>query len=1255
MSEKTHSAGQAAEKDIQLSGISELVFLDRYAIKDPTKDLQVGDTVVALVKDDPRFPQREVGTVKAIDGNAVTVEIKSSGETVVNNRAKVDKPLETHPSQMWDRMAKGIVEVEDESKRADLEKSFRWLLQNFRFSPGGRINAMLGTGQELTAYNCYVIPMESNDPSKGRDSRQAIIDTLGNMVEIMSRGGGVGINLSTLRPRLAHVTGVNGRSSGSVSWGGLFSFATGLVEQGGSRRGALMLILNDWHPDILDFITAKRDMSAITNANISVAVSNDFMKAVEEDLEWELVFPDTTDPDYDQLWDGNLKRWRDEYKKPVKVFKKIRARDMWDTIIESAWMSAEPGVVFLERMNEYSNSWYFEDLISTNPCVTGDTLVYTDRGMVRADQLWFNQEPICVASDARMSDQAFLQASEVFATGIKPVYRLKTKEGFELRLTADHRVLTEERGWVEAQHLKEGDRIRVLNRGGGFGQEGTLELGRVLGWLVGDGTIKSDRAVLSFFGSEKSQIAPLMSDAVNRVVRKAKNNREYPVSVVDVDSRDEARVPSARLLELAAEHKLLEDKLQVPDSVFQGSKQMQLGFLQAIFTADGHVEVGDNKSRGAVVLTSKSRRLLQDVQQLLLNFGIYSRLCNDGKTARVTGLPNGRGGAQDYFVSGHHDLRITSGSAVIFAEEIGFLTTEKQAKLSSLIDRYTKGPYKESFVATFSELVPDGEEMVYDLNVPGIHAFVANGLVVHNCGEQPLPGWGVCNLGHINLSRFVKDGEVAWDDLKEAVRLGVRFLDNVIDVTPYFFERNEKVQKDERRIGLGTLGLGEMLIRLGLRYGSDESVEFIDELYRVIATEAYLASIELAKEKGPFPLFDAEKFMQSKFVQGMPKEVQEGIKKHGIRNVCILTQAPTGSTGTMIGTSTGIEPYYSWTYWRKGRLGMKEVRESIVEEWFDAHPEAEGNMENLPDYFVTAMDLEPKDHIRVQAAVQRWTDSSISKTANCPNHYTIEQTKELYEYAFKLGCKGVTIYRDGSRDEQVLSRKEDDSKTEDKDAESSTEASSNNVSDGATNGSSGLMTIEAEAAEATTAIPASSGSERAQTQSAPAGASSPTGTESQRWDRRPQKLTGATYEWPTPLGKAFITVNELDGKPVEVFVNVGKAGSDVAAASEALGRLVTLFLKHAALEKTEKKVSMLVDHLSNIGGSTSVGFGENRVSSVPDAIAKTLRKHVQENGSGIKVKVAVKGGLDLCPTCGVAALAREEGCYVCKACGYTKC
>src|SRR5690606_18876979 len=272
-------------------------------------------------------------------------------------------------------------------------------------------------------------------------------------------------------------------------------------------------------------------------------------------------------------------------------------------------------------------------------------------------------------------------------------------------------------------------------------------------------------------------------------------------------------------------------------------------------------------------------------------------------------------------------LVITGRSLVRFADEIGFLQEAENEALRAAVALVAREPHAERFVATFEALLPDGEEMVYDLTQPETHSFVANGLVVHNCGEQFLPAWGVCNLGHINLSRFVENGEILWDDLKKAARLGVRFLDNIIDITPYFFKENEQVQKAERRIGMGTMGLAEMLIKLGVRYGSDESLEIIDKVYRTIAVEAYMASVELAEEKGPFPMFDAEKFLQSGFMQGMPEEVREAVRKKGIRNATLLTQAPTGTTGTMVGTSTGIEPYYQWTYWRMGRLGRREVRE----------------------------------------------------------------------------------------------------------------------------------------------------------------------------------------------------------------------------------------------------------------------------------------------------------------------------------------
>jgi len=261
------------------------IFLDRYAQKDMTRStLAVGDTVIVVVNSETG--QREVGTIKALALPQVTIELLD-GEVVTRDIEHVDKPIETDPAQMMERVARGIAAVEATPElRAEWTERFRWMLEDFKFVPAGRILTAAGTEQKLTYYNCYVIPSP-------KDSRGGIIETLHQMTEIMSRGGGGGINISSLRPRHAYVKGVNGRSSGAVSWGALYSFVTGLIEQGGSRRGALMLILNDWHPDVFDFINSKREAGKITNANISVGVSDRLMEAIKSDADWDLIFPDT--------------------------------------------------------------------------------------------------------------------------------------------------------------------------------------------------------------------------------------------------------------------------------------------------------------------------------------------------------------------------------------------------------------------------------------------------------------------------------------------------------------------------------------------------------------------------------------------------------------------------------------------------------------------------------------------------------------------------------------------------------------------------------------------------------------------------------------------------------------------------------------------------------------------------------------------------------------------------------------------------
>jgi len=269
--------------------------------------------------------------------------------------------LEKTPEEMWKRVAKGISSQEKKEVRKYWEKQFYRVMEDFKFVPGGRILSGAGTGFQVTYFNCFVIPSP-------KDSRGEILETLKQMVEIMARGGGVGFNLSSLRPRGARVKKVNGFSSGPVNWAELFSVATkDIVQQAGTRRGALMLMLHDWHPDIEEFITVKEDLSKINGANLSVCVSDSFMEAVKKDEDWVLQYPDLDDPMYDEKWNGELDEWKALGGK-VKIYRTLKAREIWDKICTAAWRSAEPGLHFLERSNKRSNTYYFEKLLATNPC-----------------------------------------------------------------------------------------------------------------------------------------------------------------------------------------------------------------------------------------------------------------------------------------------------------------------------------------------------------------------------------------------------------------------------------------------------------------------------------------------------------------------------------------------------------------------------------------------------------------------------------------------------------------------------------------------------------------------------------------------------------------------------------------------------------------------------------------------------------------------------------------------------------------------
>ncbi len=824
-----------------------------------------------------------------------------------------------------------------------------------------------------------------------------------------------GFSFSKLRPSNDVVDTTKGVASGPISFMKIFDAATEQIKQGGKRRGANMGILRIDHPDILNFIVAKENENVLNNFNLSVAITKEFINALNNNRQYNLINP-----------------------KNNAVVGKLNARAVWNLIVTMAWKTGDPGLVFIDRINSsYSNPVpKLGPIESTNPCITGDTLVYTSSGLFRADDLNKLGMPLNVVVDSRLNPDAspMQMSSPVFHTGIKPVILLKTIEGFEIKLTQDHKIYTEA-GWKEAGKLKKGEKILIINRGAGFGKDGTAAQGRVLGWLVGDGHINNgkanDRAVLSFY-SQDMELAEQFAKDVNNVIRPSYSlNHRDIVNTVTIQQRRVKTIASERLKEFALSYGLGENKLQVPLQVFCSSQEMQQGFLQALFEADGTISM-QTRSRYAIRLTSISEKLLKDVQQQLLNFNVYSRIYSNRKKQGTKMMPSSdRKTIKEYKVKAVHELSISSSSIFMFATKIGFLSTYKKEKLKKLINNYSKGPNESKFIAHVDRIEDAGVEPVYDLTESVTNSFIANGMVVHNCGEQPLYAYDSCNLGSINLAMFVKQVnhhfEIDWDELKRITRLATRFLDNVIDANNFPLEQIKKLTLSIRRIGIGIMGWADMLIKLGIKYDSNEALMLAESIMSFITNTARQASHELADEKGPFPEFE--------------NSIWHKLGYKPLRTSTVTTIAPTGTISIISnGVSQGIEPIFSIVY-------LRNVRESLGSNLIEVNNEFERyalennfysdelmekiagkttiqDVKEIPEHirklFVTAHDIAPEWHVKMQAAFQKYVDNAVSKTINFPRFATPQDIENAYNLAYELGCKGITVYRDQSKSSQVL-------------------------------------------------------------------------------------------------------------------------------------------------------------------------------------------------------------------------------------------
>jgi ribonucleoside-diphosphate reductase alpha chain len=1289
-----------------------------------------------------------------------------------------------------------IVPELPDSVREHVEETaaeFQEQMERLGFMPNSP--TLMNAGDELQQLSaCFV-----DSPADDIDD---IHQTAKEAAQVFQSGGGMGYAFWKLRPYGDPVGSTGGIASGPITFMRTYDQMCETIAQGGARRGAQMGVMRVSHPDVIQFIHAKnKDVSLantlrlndpddfthnsfadaleearelidddgrvpehlrnaveghLSNFNISVGITDDFMDAVKNDEEFTFTNPRTEEPHvateetkelYDMFGLG-------EHVEAGEVLS-VPAREIWDDIVQGAHENGEPGVIYLERVNK-KHSFDVEEhpdheILATNPCVTGETLLSTENGLIPAEELYEQGVARDVVVDGRLSEDTVKEASSVYKTGEKDVYKLTTSEGYELRLTADHRVMTDD-GWVEARDLEPNDTVHIQNRKGEFGQHGSAEEGRVLGWLAGDGHLKDGekRAVLNFY-DEDAEISEQFAADVNEVVREPTGNADYEIGVNDISRSDdyrgtqaiEQRIRSERLYEYAEQAGLVDEKLQVPDAVMRGSEEMARGFLQALFSADGSVQ-GNVEKGISVRLASIDRGFLREVQQLLLNFGIGSKVYEERKESGLTELPDGKGGTKEYETQGFHELVVSSSHTVAFEEEIGFLTDNKNEELENRLDEYSRGPYSPKFEATVESVEHDGHEAVYDLTEPDTHSFVANGLVVHNCGEQPLEEYEACNLGHINLSTLAAknapdwrvwsdrhadeydtseealsaflEEAIDWESFDERIELGTRFLENVVTMSDFPVDEIEETVREMRKIGLGIMGLAQLYVQLGMEYGSEEANETAKQLMIHINHESKQASHELAKERGSFGEWDKSKYAD-------PTEYREWFEHHTgldaeewedgfpMRNHNTTTIAPTGTTSMVGNTTGGCEPIYNVAYYKNvsddvqgdemlvefddyflrtledNDIDVEAVKAEAQEQMANNAFDGVDGLTTVPDaigeLFVTTGALSAKEHAGVQTACQQGVDSAISKTVNAPNDSSVEDAKEVFEYIYDHGGKGVTYYRDGTRSKQVLTTRAQNTEFADMDEGELIEQIQEVF--GGIEGFLDHEEVQAALDEQVEDLLATADSEQrfAQKQS------------------RPDVLHGITQRIDTGYGKLYVNINEdpKQDRPFELFANIGNSGGFTASFTEALAKTISTALR-SGVDPNE-----IADELQGIRSPKVAWDKGEQIQSIPDAIGTAMRRYLdgdveraypqqqtleetaegadseetETQSVGVEVDPETDGGavsaganadvgakgdqqsiIDAgespeCPECGALSLYYSEGCKTCESCGWSEC
>lgn len=1052
------------------------------------------------------------------------------------------------------RVADAIADGEEgEFLRTKWFGEFYNLMINMDFIPSTPVllNADAENPGQLSS--CFIIDI--------RDNIESIYQAKAECAKIFQKNGGVGFNISALRPSESDVETSKGYAGGPIDFMEEFDLTADIVTRHNIRKGAMKIDLACWHPDIFKFIHCKDDINKLQHMNISVSTTNKFMNAVLEDQEWQLKFPDFSwnKEIYNNEWNGNIDEW--ELKGyPVKIYQTIKAKDLYKEINVSAWKTGEPGISMIDNMDQKNTNPHLGHIAGSNPCLHKDSYIQTENGLEKISKL-----------KSRIWNGYNYNQTKTWKTGIKQVVRIMTNSGFEYITTPDHKFLLDNDEWCEAKDLI-GKQIKFdFSEKEWIGANPYPQVNyQILGFELGDGCFHkaSNRMKYIYATPDKDQ-------QIIDLIENEFNDSFYPQG-----GKLTVNIPNDTIYADAFSNKI--ERRMIPDWMLTLPKKEMSYFLKGLFSANGC----NLKKYHKIQLVSINKEMLQQIQQMLLLFGIKAKLWYHNKQHDVSFI-NGV-----YTCKQSCHLVISRESYYKFLDDIGFIQDYKNGyEKTTLIKK------EDNFetVILISEL---DEVEVWDFTESQYHQGITNGAYVHNCAEFVNIPYSSCNLGSGNLANFGNSKEEVLETLKRIIPKAVRFIDNMITVNKLPLEKIDKVTKAIRPIGLGTFGLADLLYKLKIPYNSDEGYKFIDILYEELFNQAKLASCKLAEEKGVYPEWKGSKWEQ------------ENIK---IRNSNLLSIAPTGSISFLANASGGLEPNYALVMQRRTNTGdlyyiinsifEQELKtkglysQELIEKIFKNNGSVKGLKEipaDMQKIFVTAYDITPEEHLKVLSIIQSHVDLSCSKTINLPNKTTVEEIMDLYLSAWKLGIKGITVYRDGCRNNQVL-----------------------------TTGSSAPKNNEIKVGQYI------------------------------KPKKRPKITKAEIEEFQVGCGKLYITVGEVNNQPFETFTNLGNAGV-CPGFSAGLSRMVSLALR-SGIDPDDVIDQLTSVTCANCRGKKT--DAKSCPDAYGKALKRKFKKQAKEQkivNEADETVAIIKNDFALCPECG-AKLNFSEGCVSCTSCGFSKC